>query len=62
MTRRSKRELERAVEELEQERTTPDRPPDARDSLNAEEKEALNELFDMDPWGESSPEEGDADI
>ena len=49
MTRRSPRELERAVEELEHD-TRADAVEYDPDPLAAEEKRALADVFDVDPW------------
>lgn len=50
--RKSRREIERALDEL----TTPDCETYDCEELTVEEKETLAEAFDVDPWGDNSPE------
>ena len=58
MTRPSKRELERRLEELEAD--TADTAEYDRDPLTPEEERALAELFDVDPWDPNDTDAGDA--
>jgi hypothetical protein len=58
MTRPSKRELERRLEELEAD--TADTAEYDRDPLTPEEKDALADVFDVDPWDTNDTDAGDA--
>jgi hypothetical protein len=59
MTRPSRRELERRLEELEAD-THADTAEYDRDPLTPEETRALAELFDVDPWDTNDTDAGDA--
>lgn len=59
MTRRSRRELKRAVGDLERD-THADAVEYDRDPLGTEEKRALADVFDTDPWDPTDTDGGDA--